>query len=130
MDVFSTYRVFLVKTLKEKKYFWARNVFFLLFPLFFILAYLFSGSSSSGNSFEANSHASPTPRTYLHINEVRIVDYLCCNSRSTDFRLYRRSCLATFQRELMIEFTSCQMTLFIWILWSDFDAEFQCKMNE
>jgi hypothetical protein len=50
MNVLTTYKVFLVKTLKEKKYYWARNAFFLLFPLFFIIIYLFSGSSSSDNN--------------------------------------------------------------------------------
>lgn len=50
MDVLTTYNVFLVKTFKEKKYYWARNVFFLLFPLLYIIIYLFTGSTSSNNS--------------------------------------------------------------------------------
>lgn len=67
MDVFSTYKVFLVKTLKEKKYYWARNVFFLLFPFLFIIIYLFSGTTSS-----AHLHTSSPGRTYVQIPEVMI----------------------------------------------------------
>lgn len=63
MNMLSTYKVFLVKTLKEKRYYWARNVFFIIFPLFFILIYLFSDTTSLG----PNSH--PSGRANL-VNEV------------------------------------------------------------
>lgn len=71
MDVLTTYKVFLVKTIKEKKYYWARNVFFLVFPLLFIIIYLFSDTASSAgsNQYQAN-HSSI--RTYVSNNEVRI----------------------------------------------------------
>lgn len=43
MNLATTYKIFLVKTLKEKRYYWARNVFFLLFPLLFIILTIFTG---------------------------------------------------------------------------------------
>lgn len=74
MDVLTTYKVFLVKTLKEKKYYWARNVFFLLFPLLFIIIYLFTGTTTSSNSSTNNNyaHLSQSGRTFQQIHEVSI----------------------------------------------------------
>jgi len=43
MDLLTTYKIFVIKTLKEKKYYWARNVFFMLFPILFFSIYTFSG---------------------------------------------------------------------------------------
>lgn len=63
MDIVTTYKVFLVKTLKEKSYFWARNLFFIIFPLFFILIYLFTDTTSL-------NHNSPSLRNFAPINEV------------------------------------------------------------
>lgn len=70
MDIFSTLKVFLVKTLKEKRYFWARNVFFIIFPLFFILIYLFSDKMSENGRF-------PPPKNFLTVNEASIGNYFC-----------------------------------------------------
>lgn len=67
MNVLKTFKVFVFKTLKEKKYYWTRNAFFLFFPLFFIIIYLFSGSSSDFK----NGNYSASAKTYLHLNEVR-----------------------------------------------------------
>ena len=76
MNVINTYNVFLVKTLKEKKYYWARNAFFVLFPLFFIILYLFSGTSTSSDSINTYN---VSPRTFVQINEV---GNEICNFRS------------------------------------------------
>lgn len=65
MDVLTTYNVFLVKTLKEKKYYWARNVFFLFFPLLFITIFTFSGTTTS-----STGHYSNTLRPYVPVGEV------------------------------------------------------------
>lgn len=64
MDLMTTYKIFLTKTLKEKKYYWARNTFFVLFPLLFIITYSFSGAANDARSIEVNpqqkSNAFPT----------------------------------------------------------------------
>lgn len=44
MDLATTYKIFLVKTLKEKRYYWTRNFFFVLFPLLFIVLTIFTGA--------------------------------------------------------------------------------------
>lgn len=67
MDVSTTFKIFVIKTLKEKKYFWARNVFFVVFPLLFIITYIFSGAATS-------QHGSPNKNsggTYPSITEVK-----------------------------------------------------------
>jgi hypothetical protein len=65
MDRTTTYKIFQTKTLREKRYFWARNTFFTLFPVLFIVLYVFSGTN---DSTEANNHAEPS--TYRTTTEV------------------------------------------------------------
>jgi hypothetical protein len=57
MEASTTFRIFVDKTLKEKKFFWARNLFFTLFPLlFFILYFVFAGFDDKVNSSHINSY--------------------------------------------------------------------------
>ncbi|KAG5682373.1 hypothetical protein PVAND_011729 [Polypedilum vanderplanki] len=65
MDIISTYKVFIVKTLKEKKYYWARNAFFMIFPLLFIILFLFSVTAND-NTNATDSH------TYSPQNEEEL----------------------------------------------------------
>lgn len=65
MDLATTYKVFLVKTLKEKRYYWARNVFFVLFPLLFFILTIFTGAVD-----EVKVPRNDLGRPYLPITEV------------------------------------------------------------
>lgn len=67
MDLVTTYRIFLIKTLKEKRYYWARNTFFVLFPLLFIVTYIFSGVSD-----KVNTVPNEGPKSYPLISEVSV----------------------------------------------------------
>lgn len=65
MDRSSTYKIFAIKTLKEKRYYWARNTFFVLFPLLFFVIYICSGASNTpshpqNEAARTISEASPT----------------------------------------------------------------------
>lgn len=64
MDLAKTYKTFLIKTLREKRYHWARNTFFVLFPLLFIITYIFSGATDDVKPIHAyqndNKNAFPT----------------------------------------------------------------------
>lgn len=66
MDISTTYKIFLIKTLKEKHYYWARNIFFVLFPLLFFTTYIFSGATESSRNGDNGDS-----RTYPSISEVR-----------------------------------------------------------
>lgn len=65
MDILTTYKIFLIKTLKEKRYYWTRNIFFVLFPLLFIIIYIFSGATENPENIH-NEQA----RTYPSLSEV------------------------------------------------------------
>lgn len=65
MDHLTTYKIFVIKTLKEKRYYWARNVFFVLFPLLFINIYIFSGAANANNPVKNEA-----TRTYPQTSEV------------------------------------------------------------
>jgi hypothetical protein len=67
MDLATTYKIFLVKTLKEKRYYWARNVFFVLFPLLFIVLTIFTGAADN-----VEVHRNRGDREYRFISEVRV----------------------------------------------------------
>jgi hypothetical protein len=67
MDLPTTYKIFLVKTLKEKSYYWARNVFFVLFPLLFIVLTIFTGTVD-----EATKQHNELGRSYPPTTEVRV----------------------------------------------------------
>lgn len=66
MDLATTYKIFVIKTLKEKRFYWARNTFFVLFPLLFVITYIFSGAGETVK-FSYNE-----ARTYPSITEVII----------------------------------------------------------
>jgi hypothetical protein len=123
MDVLSTYRVFLVKTLKEKKYYWTRNAFFLIFPLLFTIIFLFSDTSSTGTVTNGSQS-----RTYPPLNEVCKHPLVCINlSRSIASSLslvlvlarYRKSSSKTYLQPSTIVFTLFQMTRFTHSSWRD-----------
>lgn len=65
MDLATTYKIFVIKTLKEKRYFWAKNTFFVLFPLLFMTLYMFTGAAE-------NTKYNPNDDSLTHrtINEV------------------------------------------------------------
>lgn len=66
MDLVTTYRIFLIKTLREKRFYWARNTFFVLFPLLFIATYIISGA---GN---VNTVHNEGLKSYPLISEVSV----------------------------------------------------------
>lgn len=65
MDLPTTYKIFLVKTIKEKLYYWTRNVFFTVFPLLFIIVYFFSGAAE-----QSGAHQNRSSQTYETTTEV------------------------------------------------------------
>lgn len=67
MDLATTYKIFVIKTLKEKRFYWARNIFFVLFPLLFVITYIFSGA---GETIKLSQNEAS--RSYPSITEVII----------------------------------------------------------
>ena len=67
MDIVTTYNIFLVKTLKEKRYYWARNVFFVLFPLLFIVLTIFTGATDEAqNQNDFGRSYPPISEVFIH----------------------------------------------------------------
>lgn len=69
MNRLATYKIFAIKTLKEKRYYWARNTFFVLFPLLFIGIYIFSGASNT--PAQPQNEAARTFRTISEVSRTR-----------------------------------------------------------
>lgn len=51
MEAYTTFKIFVDKTIREKKFFWARNLFFTIFPLlFFVLYFVLTGFDDKVNN--------------------------------------------------------------------------------
>lgn len=120
MDIATTYKIFLIKTLKEKRYYWTRNIFFVLFPLLFITTYIFSGVSET-----SQSSRNEESRTYPSISEVSLHTHPAAYGSKNRTKLvflsrlttsdFRKSFMAIFRRGWTIKSISCPTQHFIQI---------------
>lgn len=128
MDLATTYKIFAIKTLKEKRYYWARNLFFVFFPLLFIIVYIFSGDTDN----VAASH-NKSARTYQSITEVNIFHTQTINRFAIlitfPTSVCRKSCSVICHQPSITKFTSCLIRPFIWTLWKDFVLNMKLSTN-